>query len=133
MPLPVGCLLMFLTSLDCKILQIWSIVLSPAFRKLVVIVSKSLYYESRAITIAIIFQRSCLGVITVQKHLQRYFTSANICITGLLYPFGLIIFGQQSNSCKIEYTTPWPTLVQILLSLSYIFFKSFRSMMLKAI
>lgn len=33
----------------------------------------------------------------------------------------------------MEYTTPWPTLVQMLFSLSHISFRSFRSIILKTI
>lgn len=56
-------------------------------------VSKLLYRVFKAITIAIISQGSRLGVMAIQSFLQRYCTVANICITDLLYPLDLLIFG----------------------------------------
>lgn len=82
---------MFLASLDCRLLCISLIVLSPVSKRLALVVSKSLCRVLRATTIAIVSHRSRFGVIAIRRRLQRYRTSAKICITGLSYPFGLLI------------------------------------------
>ena len=68
-------------------------VLSPVSNRLAVVVSKSSCSESSAIIIAIVSQRFHPWVMAKRRHLQRYFTSAKICITGFLYPFSLVILG----------------------------------------
>ena len=55
------------------------------------VVSKLLYRVFNIIMIAIISHRSCSGVIAVWKCLQKYWTSAKICITDLSYPLGFLI------------------------------------------
>ena len=61
----VTCLLMLLTSLDYRILKIWSIVLFLTSNRLAVIMSKSLYRESNTIMITIESQKYRLGIIAV--------------------------------------------------------------------
>ena len=61
----VDCLLRFFTSFNYNILWIWSIVLSLISKRLVIVVSKSSYRVSRAITIAIVFQGSQTRIIAV--------------------------------------------------------------------
>lgn len=84
-------LLLTLAFVNANIYSILLMDLLPLYNILVVIISKLLYKKSKAITIAILFQISWLGIKTTYNHLIRKQILVNQLIINFFNLFSLLI------------------------------------------